>query len=277
MPLGDDQSLDAAATAKLSFRRPRGLTALTPNRMSSGRLAAVVLFAAIFPVSAAHPQSDDAPGRLLGQAVSGGDLVAMRALFDSGQATAATIIDGEQNTALHIAAERCNLSAVSYLLSKGGDPNQLNKWGDSPLHIANVRCGAGTSTATALASGASIGGGGSGSTPVSPPPRRQQGPCVAEGQIGDVIHGQGASEPTFLIPIIIDPVCEGPCQGLIRYTYTFAIRDGGSGSGSGLKPWSSRDEERVIVPTRNWSTSCPSGLSACYLTDYEVTSVSCHG
>lgn len=110
------------------------------------------------------------------------------------------------------------------------------------------------------------------------PVRADESQCTAEAEIdwGHVVHGQGDWQPHFMIPIWVYPDCTGNCSGLIRYTFHFQVRDGGEGSGSALKPWSSQDQQSVVLNTENWSTECPGGLSACYLTEVEVTSITCH-
>lgn len=65
---------------------------------------------------------------------------ALKALLARGFSVNGTI-DGEQNRAIHLAAERCGDQVVAWLLSRGADPNIANQWKDTPLHIADVRCG----------------------------------------------------------------------------------------------------------------------------------------
>ena len=60
------------------------------------------------------------------------------------------VIDDENNRALHLASERCAAHVVNWLLSQGADPNIPNKWRDTPLVIANARCGANNMTSVSL-------------------------------------------------------------------------------------------------------------------------------
>jgi len=84
------------------------------------------------------------------QAVSDGDVDAVRQLLRSGKATVGMLLDEEKNTAMHLAAERCHDQLVSYLISQGGDRNAINKWNDTPVGIASARCGAGAQTSVVL-------------------------------------------------------------------------------------------------------------------------------
>ncbi len=45
-------------------------------------------------------------------------------------------VDGNGQTALHLAARNVNIGAVQKLLERGANPNITNKWGQSPLHVA---------------------------------------------------------------------------------------------------------------------------------------------
>lgn len=79
--------------------------------------------------------------KALFDAVARADVTTVDSMLKSGRVTERSFVDNEQNTALHLAAERCSLAMVSYLLSKNFDPVALNKWKDTPLRIAQVRCG----------------------------------------------------------------------------------------------------------------------------------------
>ncbi len=88
-------------------------------------------------------------------AVSEGDVQKIRALLDSGVVTIKTPIDGDANTALHLAAERCDNDAVMFLLALGGDPLRKNVYNESPLRIAQIRCPSPATTAEILGAAAS--------------------------------------------------------------------------------------------------------------------------
>ncbi len=49
---------------------------------------------------------------------------------------------GDEESALHLAADKCAPKATLYLLAEGADPDRRNKWNDTPISIATARCGA---------------------------------------------------------------------------------------------------------------------------------------
>lgn len=73
--------------------------------------------------------------------VDEGDVNAIAYMLDSGMVTVRTFIDNESNTALHLTAERSEAGATRFLLSRGADPDRNNGYNESPLGIANARCG----------------------------------------------------------------------------------------------------------------------------------------
>lgn len=50
-------------------------------------------------------------------------------------------VDIDENTLLHLAVEQCNPNVVAFLLAHGATQT-INKYGDSPLSIATVKCAA---------------------------------------------------------------------------------------------------------------------------------------
>jgi hypothetical protein len=83
-------------------------------------------------------------------AVSTGQASVVQAMLSSGQVRVLDPIDNERNTALHLAAERCNAGLISLLLSRGARADLANKWNDTPARIAAVRCGAQSPAAVAF-------------------------------------------------------------------------------------------------------------------------------
>lgn len=79
-----------------------------------------------------------------------GDIATATAMLDAGQVSVATVIDDQQNTALHLAAERCNAPMVRLLMSRGGSVTAPNHWGDTPRRIAMARCGFNAAATDAL-------------------------------------------------------------------------------------------------------------------------------
>ena len=74
------------------------------------------------------------------EAVSSGDTDRIEQMIATGSVSFKTPIDDQANTALHMAAERCDGTFIRYLLAKGLDPDRHNTHNDSPRHIAMVRC-----------------------------------------------------------------------------------------------------------------------------------------
>lgn len=83
-------------------------------------------------------------------AVSEGDVRKIAAMLDSGIVTIKTPVADSADTALHLAAERCDNEVVRFLLARGGDPLRKNAYNDSPLRIAQVRCPSPATTAEIL-------------------------------------------------------------------------------------------------------------------------------
>jgi hypothetical protein len=73
-------------------------------------------------------------------AVSAGEIAVVEKMLASGAVTIKTPVDDQANTALHLAAERCDAELVKFLLHKGADPDRHNGFSDSPRRIAAVRC-----------------------------------------------------------------------------------------------------------------------------------------
>lgn len=73
--------------------------------------------------------------------ISSGQVEQVRVLISSGKVGVLSTVDDQNNTPLHLAAERCNTGMVKMLLSQRADPLLRNKWNDTPLIIAAVRCG----------------------------------------------------------------------------------------------------------------------------------------
>jgi hypothetical protein len=104
---------------------------------------------AIPPVLAAASRPVDAgsvaqPLLSISEAAALGDLAAVRAHLDAGLDPSAIV-----DTPLHPAAERCQLAVVRLLLERGAKQVE-NVWNDTPLAIAENRCGASSPTARAL-------------------------------------------------------------------------------------------------------------------------------
>jgi hypothetical protein len=76
------------------------------------------------------------------------DLV--QSMLDRGLVLIGTTIDDQQNTALHLASERCNAALITFLLGRGARTDLPNVWRDTPPRIALVRCGAGSAAVAAL-------------------------------------------------------------------------------------------------------------------------------
>jgi hypothetical protein len=72
-------------------------------------------------------------------AVGGSDLRRMKCFLKNGL-DANMVIDGEQNSPLHLAAERCSLPMVKLVLKYGGRKSIPNVHNDTPEIIAKARC-----------------------------------------------------------------------------------------------------------------------------------------
>lgn len=115
--------------------------------------------------------------------ISSGQVEQVRVLISSGKVGVLSTVDDQNNTPLHLAAERCNTGMVKMLLSQRADPLLRNKWNDTPLIIAAVRCGKTAPVTQLIAQAASN--------------RSQLGtPTVAAGRTGSTSSSSSGTRPS---------------------------------------------------------------------------------
>lgn len=119
-----------------------------PRTPVAALAAAAVAALVLYPAGAAMAQTVT---QQLFAAVDAADTEAIERLFSTGAANVDTLIDGQGNTALHLAAERCHPAVVRWLMRRGARANLANYWNDTPYRVAAVRCGAESQTVKAFA------------------------------------------------------------------------------------------------------------------------------
>jgi WD40 repeat protein len=124
---------------------PARASATPPCTPSAEALPPAVLAAADRPIEVEVAAQ---PTRSINDAAAQGDLAAVRARLDAGFDLSA-VVDRQGDTLLHRAAERCQVAVVRLLLERGAKQVK-NVWNDTPLSIAENRCGASSATARAL-------------------------------------------------------------------------------------------------------------------------------
>jgi len=84
------------------------------------------------------------------QVVSDGKLQIAEQMLARNVVGPGTFIDKEGNIAIHLAAERCNAEMVRMLITHGSPLSLKNVHKETPLHIANWRCGSNDNTTKVL-------------------------------------------------------------------------------------------------------------------------------
>lgn len=87
----------------------------------------------------ATPPCEKSVGEMI-RAAKEDDLATVSCLIGAGMGVNAIIYPPNEETALHLAIDRCNLRVVEYLLAQGGSPFLRNKW-NTPIEIATRQCG----------------------------------------------------------------------------------------------------------------------------------------
>lgn len=113
------------------------------RNLGAAALGAVMAGMAASPLAAQQNES----AAWFAAAVSG-DTATLQRMLDQGQSIDTR--DGEANGAIHLAADKCHAATIRLLLSRGADRIRPNKWNDTPLRIATVRCGGGSDVVVAL-------------------------------------------------------------------------------------------------------------------------------